>query len=114
MDHRDDDYDGEYEVTIFNVFAVMATCLSVGDVPKWYWVFRERISEANKGDVNNYIFKIVEDCTKEGSHRVLSFEYLTESCVFLGHAVFSMIYSPCFFFYDILSVGNWTLSSCMR
>ena len=36
MIHRDDDYDGEYEVTIFNVFAGMATCLSVGDVSKWY------------------------------------------------------------------------------
>lgn len=56
MDHRDDDY----EVTIFNVFAGMATCLSVGDVSKWYWVFREGISEANKDDVSNYMFKIVE------------------------------------------------------
>lgn len=59
MDHRDDDYDGEYEVTIFNVFTGMATCLSVGDVPKWYWVFREGTSEVNKGDVSNYMFKIV-------------------------------------------------------
>ena len=59
MIHRDDDYDGEYEVTIFNVFAGIATCLSVGDVSKWYKVHREGISEANKGDVSNYMFKIV-------------------------------------------------------
>lgn len=94
MNHRDGDNNGEYEVTGNYMFTVMATCLSVGDVPKWYWVFKEGIHEPNKCDMINYMFKMVSRLNKRRQlQRVILWasHSCTDPCV-LGHASFSMTF----------------------